>query len=310
MQNPSLAEAEVKSMEARLKKIEREVEEMKREVEKEKRAKSEKTARLEVKKRKEKHWEMLRWVVAYLDHNKGRWNELQRKRKDDEEKQKEFERWRELNQEGRKSLLEKKPGGVDLTREERLQLAKRKKEDWKRWREAAEEKEEDEMMEDWIQEGGGFCDFCAMTPCCCCLLKVERKIRHLNDRQDKEGGQHYKEEEEKMKKEEGEGEGRSGRKRSRTPSWEETPSKKMKRKEIIKKGKLSLLLNNHPQEQETLFNKKQTGKGSGQYDQPHHLPTQNIGGGGADESGGPQQQLVAALADGGDTSTAVQMKEK
>ena len=54
-------EDEVKRYEEELK-IERELARTKKE-------------KLEKKKRKEKHWEMLRWIVSFIEENKGQWEE-------------------------------------------------------------------------------------------------------------------------------------------------------------------------------------------------------------------------------------------
>merc|ERR1712115_97460 len=74
-------------------------------------------------------------------------------------------------------------------------------------------------------------------------------------------------EERETRKEEDEGSEQVGKKRTRNHSGEGTPSKKVKRNNIVKKGKLFLLSTNHPQEQDSTYKKKtKSGKGSGQYD--------------------------------------------
>ena len=142
---------------------------------------------------------MLRWVVAFLEENKPKWDEIRRKRHKDEEEQKEYERWKELEEGEKKKLAEKEMTKTCLSREERLKLALEKKQAWKKWRqdneedqgdchneEEEEEKEvEDKEDEEWLGNIRYFCIHCAMQPCSCALVKLEEKIRQI--RKDSEG---------------------------------------------------------------------------------------------------------------------------
>ena len=102
--------------------------------------KEEEDARLERKKKqaeKAKRWEMLRWIVSYIEDNKKRWEkrreeELSRRRKeavqeDAATRKKETEKERNLKPEEEK--------------ERRLEISKVKTRNWKAWREGGEEDE-------------------------------------------------------------------------------------------------------------------------------------------------------------------------
>ena len=74
----------------------------------------------------------------------------------------------------------------------------RKKEAWRRWREKGKNDDEEngeglgneseeewmieeEEKEDWRKEDRKFCDNCALTRCCCHLVKLEEKIRQIKE---------------------------------------------------------------------------------------------------------------------------------
>ena len=110
--------------------FEAEIVEMERRKDKERREENERTARLKIKKRKKQHWEILRWVVAFLEDNRENWNELKRRRGEDEAINNKYENWKRMNTE-KKTLIEGQRVRKEHTKEERLELAKEKKRAWK-----------------------------------------------------------------------------------------------------------------------------------------------------------------------------------
>ena len=99
--NPEIKDRE--KLEDKLSRIEREVAEMEKSREKVIKERNEKAARLEKKRRKEQHWEMLKWIVAFLEDNQGKWNELRRKKEQDAAEQQKYEEWKRMDKEGRKA---------------------------------------------------------------------------------------------------------------------------------------------------------------------------------------------------------------
>ena len=136
----------VENMEQALIKVELEVEKYKKEVELEKEAQEKRKDRIRRKKEKERHWEMLRWIVTFIEKNKDGWD---RRRKEQIERT----NWLDLTEEERKKEFEEQKLKRDKTtkcpetkRKERLELAKKLKEDWKSWRETGEEREDHEQQ--------------------------------------------------------------------------------------------------------------------------------------------------------------------
>ena len=68
-------EEEWKEIDKRLERAEAELARHKDELEKKMRAEQEKEIRIEKKRRKEKQWEMLRWITSYIDKNKPYWDQ-------------------------------------------------------------------------------------------------------------------------------------------------------------------------------------------------------------------------------------------
>ena len=99
--NPEAGKKDVAKMEERLARIEKELIEEKRKRDREKEEKIVKMERIEKKRRKEKHWEMLRWLVAFLEENREGWDELRRRRvKEEEEKKRKRRRRRKARRKG------------------------------------------------------------------------------------------------------------------------------------------------------------------------------------------------------------------
>ena len=79
------------------------------------------------------------------------------------------------------------------------------------------------MMKDWLGAEKNLCEHCALTICCCPLVKLEEKIRQI--REEKESQRKTSSDDNRVKIGE-------GRKRGRSPSpahrEQETPSKRSK----------------------------------------------------------------------------------
>ena len=54
-----------------------------------------KEKRLEKKKRKLRHWEMMKWIVKFIEDNKKEWEVLKRRRKEDYENDRNRQQWLE-----------------------------------------------------------------------------------------------------------------------------------------------------------------------------------------------------------------------
>ena len=80
-------------LENKLKRIETEVTRYEEELTQQREVAKTKKEKLERKRRKEQHWEMLKWIVAFIDENKDQWEE-DKKQKKKEEKVEEFEKIR------------------------------------------------------------------------------------------------------------------------------------------------------------------------------------------------------------------------
>ena len=81
-------------MEKALEKIGKEVENYKKELEAEKEAADKRKDQMMRKRQKEQHWEMLRWVVEFIENNQIEW--LTRK---EEKNSKEMEKWSTMAEE-------------------------------------------------------------------------------------------------------------------------------------------------------------------------------------------------------------------
>ena len=124
-------------MDQTLLKVEKEVENYKKEVEKEKMEQEMKKNRLKKKQEKEKHWEMLRWVVGFIEKNQENW---ERRRKEQIRKMD----WQSMSEDEKRNEFERETVEIENKNPEerkleRLELAKRLKENWKQWRGAGDE---------------------------------------------------------------------------------------------------------------------------------------------------------------------------
>ena len=57
------------------------------------------------KEKKEKHWDMMKWVVAFIDENKEAWDQRRREETLERERRKEAEEWRLMSKEQRITKL-------------------------------------------------------------------------------------------------------------------------------------------------------------------------------------------------------------
>ena len=112
--------------ENRLKRIEEELLNHKKELEMKRKEEDARRERKTKQAEKTRRWEMLRWIVQFIEENKENWERRRtselairasQKEKDDLETRK-----------------EEKEQSKEKGREMRLQIAKRKAEDWKKWR--------------------------------------------------------------------------------------------------------------------------------------------------------------------------------
>ena len=75
------------NLDEKLKKVEIEVKKYEEELKRMEEEKQKKDARLERKRRMEKHWEMLRWLIKFMDENDKKWKELKKLRQTEREEQ-------------------------------------------------------------------------------------------------------------------------------------------------------------------------------------------------------------------------------
>ena len=97
---------------------------------------------MDKKRKKEQHWEMLRWIVLFLEENKVKWDELRKRRLKDEQEQVQYEEWRKSEIEEKGRILESRKKRTETTREERIQIALQKKQAWIKWRGEDQQKDE------------------------------------------------------------------------------------------------------------------------------------------------------------------------
>ena len=85
------------TLEMKLARIEKETDKYKKELEEEEKRNKEKSDRLVKKRKKEEHWEMLRWVVAFIDEQKENWEETRREKLEERELAEQMEEWEKLS---------------------------------------------------------------------------------------------------------------------------------------------------------------------------------------------------------------------
>ena len=131
-------------MERKLRRIEAEVERYHQELQtKELELKANKD-RKKRKEQKEKQWEMMRWLVSYIETNKEAWEKRRQEEIREREQQEAEEEWRLLTKEQRIEKLKGEEAEVrknlKLGKEERLETVRKLKSIWKKREEEEEQK--------------------------------------------------------------------------------------------------------------------------------------------------------------------------
>ena len=174
-------------------------------IKKEKELKERKAKQAEKKKR----WEMLKWIVRFIDEKKPEW---ERRRREEIARKKEIERKEDLMIEERrreKSTVQVQAESPSKMKTWRLKQATEKARNWKEWRirrdneleeeeeerrqiernldekeralEERKRKEDERMIEDmgWTD---GQCLNCWKDPCGCLMVQLEDRLRRLSER--------------------------------------------------------------------------------------------------------------------------------
>ena len=81
------------NLEESLDRIEKEVKKYKEELQKMQEQEKKKEDRMIKKRRLEQHWEMLRWLVQFMDENENKWAEMKKIRAGEEEEKRKREEW-------------------------------------------------------------------------------------------------------------------------------------------------------------------------------------------------------------------------
>ena len=93
-ENPKLVrKIRNETLEDKLDRIETEVKNYEEELEQKKHQEKIKEDRLARKRKLERHWEMLRWIVSFLDENEDKWSEMRRERAREEEEKIKINNW-------------------------------------------------------------------------------------------------------------------------------------------------------------------------------------------------------------------------
>ena len=146
------------NLDKKLEKIEKEVERYEEELRKMRDEKQKKDKRLDKKKKLEGHWEMLRWIVAFMGENESRWKEMRMERERDRRKREEEEQWLQKSREERIRELvkreEQEKKEAKSNKEAMYKEAVRLKRSWRQWRgdESEEEDREDAETEALLGE--------------------------------------------------------------------------------------------------------------------------------------------------------------
>ena len=93
-----------------------------------------KKEKLKRKKELEKHWEILRWLIEFIDENKEQWEENDNVRELENEQREREKAWRALGDKEKESELKKEEKEKEMSREEKIELAKKKRAGWREWR--------------------------------------------------------------------------------------------------------------------------------------------------------------------------------
>ena len=141
------------TLEDKLDKIETEISKYKAELEQRQEQERRKEDRLAKKRRLERHWEMLRWIVQFMDENEDKWAELKRIRTTEEEERTKRSEWEKKTQEQKIKEIQEEERREKKERmskkDERLKEAQHLKRSW------TERRELDETMSDWEEDDEG-----------------------------------------------------------------------------------------------------------------------------------------------------------
>ena len=139
-------------MEKKLEKIEKEVQAYMAEQEEKKRLEVEKQSRLERKRKKEQKYEMMKWIVMYIEKNKNEWGRRRKLELEMRRKEEESEKWKILDKNEKLEILKEEKSGKKtcLTKEEKVKKAKELKKNWSR--RESKITEDDEQAENWEED--------------------------------------------------------------------------------------------------------------------------------------------------------------
>ena len=145
-------------LEEKLAKIEKEVERYNDEMRKIEEDKEKKKQQIKKKESKQKHWEMMKWVVRFIDENKDEWSRIKLMRKKDMERKQEREIWEKKSmEEKRKELIEEEANRrrkeKRSNKELRLAEVTEMKKNWKRREPPPEIKDEDDELDMELEKG-------------------------------------------------------------------------------------------------------------------------------------------------------------
>ena len=129
-----------KSEEKRLEMIERELRNHQQELEEERRQETEAENRKKRRDEKKKRWEMLRWIVSYIEENKPKWNIRREKQLKARMEQSEENGEREMREKNGADGGEKRVITPEEIKAKRLEKVLMKTASWKKWRRENEEK--------------------------------------------------------------------------------------------------------------------------------------------------------------------------
>ena len=146
-------EEEEAELERRLSKISEDLKRKEQEQERRRKKDEEKNNLLERKRKKLQHWEMLRWIVGYIDKNKQNWEDkrIEEVEKREEEEKREQEMWEKMQNEEKIATIKEEETKLKtrepVSKEQRLQKAIELKRLWREER-SGKEKEEEEVEVD------------------------------------------------------------------------------------------------------------------------------------------------------------------
>ena len=129
---------------------------------------------------------MLRWIVAFMEENEPRWNEMKSERDNDRRRREKEDEWSAKTREDKIREMEdekkQRKGELKSNKELRYEEARRLKRSWTEWRgknEEPQEVEENILSEEYLGELGQLCMRCVATPCVCLEVMIDKRIELL-----------------------------------------------------------------------------------------------------------------------------------